>query len=152
MAKVTATRKPGYKTLLAVFVAGNIALQVPLGMLAERQGSKRALMFCALTTVLGCLLLPLSFNSVFVWPIAFVWGATSFGIYTMALIELGERFSGSMLMAGNAAFAMVWGIGGIAGPPVTGAVMELIGIQGFSLTLGLLCLSLAAAQAIRSRR
>jgi MFS family permease len=139
-------------TLLAVFVAGNIALQVPLGMLAERQGSKRALMFCALTAALGCLLLPLSFNSVFVWPIAFVWGATSFGIYTMALIELGERFSGSMLMAGNAAFAMVWGIGGIAGPPVTGAVMELIGIQGFSLTLGLLCLSLAAAQAIRSRR
>ena len=139
-------------TLLAVFVAGNIALQIPLGMLAERQGSNRALMFCALTTVLGCLLLPLSFNSVFVWPVAFVWGAASFGIYTMALIELGERFSGPMLMAGNAAFAMVWGVGGIAGPPITGAIMELVGIQGFSLTLGLLCLALAVAQFMQDRR
>lgn len=139
-------------TLLAVFVAGNIALQIPLGMLAERQGSNRALMFCALTTVLGCLLLPLSFNSVFVWPVAFVWGAASFGIYTMALIKLGERFSGPMLMAGNAAFAMVWGVGGIAGPPITGAIMELVGIQGFSLTLGLLCLALAVAQFMQDRR
>lgn len=139
-------------TLLAVFVAGNIFLQVPLGMLAERYGSRRALMFCALTTVFGCLLLPWSFNSVFVWPIAFVWGAVSFGIYTMALIELGERFSGSMLIAGNAAFAMVWGVGGIAGPPATGAVMDIIGVQGFPLTLGLLCLALAVAQAVRHRR
>ena len=106
--------------LLAVFVAGNIALQIPLGMLAERQGAHRALLLCALATVLGCLLLPWSFDSLLVWPIVFVWGAVSFGIYTMALIELGERFSGSMLIAGNAAFALVWGVGGIAGPPVTG--------------------------------
>jgi len=138
--------------LLAIFVAGNIALQIPLGMLAERHGSHRALMFCALTAAFGCLLLSWSFNSVFVWPIAFIWGAVSFGIYTMALIELGERFSGSMLMAGNAAFAMVWGAGGITGPPVTGAVMDLVGVQGFPLTLGMLCLALAAAQAIWRRR
>ena len=33
------------------------------------------------------------------------------------LIELGERFSGAMLVAGNAAFALMWGVGGIAVPP-----------------------------------
>ncbi len=137
--------------LLAVFVAGNIALQIPLGMLAERQGAHRALLLCAQATVLGCLVLPWSFNSILVWPVVFVWGAVSFGVYTMALIQLGERFSGSMLMAGNAAFAMVWGVGGIAGPPVTGLVMELIGVQGFPLSLGLLCLALFAAQAARGK-
>jgi MFS family permease len=137
--------------LLAVFVAGNIALQIPLGMLAERQGAHRALLLCAQATVLGCLVLPWSFNSIRVWPVVFVWGAVSFGVYTIALIQLGERFSGSMLMAGNAAFAMVWGVGGIAGPPVTGLVMELIGVQGFPLSLGLLCLALFAAQAARGK-
>jgi MFS family permease len=137
--------------LLAVFVAGNIALQIPLGMLAERQGAHRALLLCAQATVLGCLVLPWSFNSILVWPVVFVWGAVSFGVYTIALIQLGERFSGSMLMAGNAAFAMVWGVGGIAGPPVTGLVMELIGVQGFPLSLGLLCLALFAAQAGRGK-
>ena len=138
-------------TLLAVFVAGNIALQIPLGMLAERQGARRALIFCAMTTALGCLLLPWSFNTALAWPIAFVWGAVSFGIYTMTLIELGERFSGSMLIAGNAAFAMFWGIGGIVGPPVTGAVMDVVGIQGFPLTLGLLCVTLAGFQFFQRR-
>ena len=137
--------------LLAVFVAGNIALQIPLGMLAERQGAHRALLLCAQATVLGCLVLPWSFNSILVWPVVFVWGAVSFGVYTIALIQLGERFSGSMLMAGNAAFAMVWGVGGIAGPPVTGLVMDLIGVQGFPLSLGLLCLALFAAQAARGK-
>jgi MFS family permease len=136
-------------TLLAVFVAGNIALQIPLGMLAERLGSRRALIFCALMTALCCLLLPVIFMTPFVWPVAFVWGAVSFGIYTMALIELGERFSGSMLIAGNAAFAMFWGAGGIAGTPASGAVMDLIGVQGLPLTLGLLCVTLVGFQLLR---
>lgn len=135
--------------LLAVFVAGNIALQIPLGILAEWQGAKPALIFCALVTMLCCLLLPVLYPTLFVWPLAFVWGAVSFGIYTMALIELGERFSGSMLIAGNAAFAMFWGAGGIAGPPAAGAVMDLIGVQGLPLTLGFLCFALAGFQAFR---
>lgn len=57
----------------------------------------------------------------------------------MALIELGERFSGASLAAGNAAFALLWGVGGIAGPPAAGGMMEWIGVEGLPLTLGLLC-------------
>lgn len=133
-------------SLLAVFIAGNIALQVPLGALAERIGASRVTLLCAVTASLGCALLPLLFNSPLIWPVVFVWGSVAFGIYTMALIQLGERFSGSMLITGNAAFALLWGIGGIAGPPATGAVMSAVGVQGLPLTLGLICLALAAAQ------
>jgi MFS family permease len=129
--------------LLTVLVAGNIALQVPFGMIAERIGSSKGLFLCALACAAGCALLPLLFTTLLIWPLAFVLGAVSFGMYTMALIELGTRFSGPMLIAGNAAFALVWGIGGIAGPPVTGIVMDAVGIQGLPLTLGGLCLVLA---------
>jgi hypothetical protein len=48
-----------------------------------------------------------------------------------------------MLVAGNAAFALMWGVGGIAGPPLAGAVMDLIGRQGFPITVGAFCLGLA---------
>lgn len=129
-------------SLLTVLIAGNIALQVPLGMIAERIGPSKGLILCASTTVMGCLLLPVLFGTPLVWPLAFILGAVSFGIYTMALIELGSRFSGPILIAGNAAFALFWGVGGIAGPPAAGAVMDVIGIQGLPLTMGLLCFTL----------
>ena len=84
-----------------------------------------------------------------IWPLIFLWGAASFGLYTLALVSLGARFSGSMLVAGNAAFAVMWGIGGIAGPSVTGFVMDAFGAEGLPITLGLLCLVLAAAAIAR---
>lgn len=61
----------------------------------------------------------------------------------MALIQLGERFRGRALIAGNAAFALFWGVGGIAGSPATGLAMHLIGHQGLPFVLGLLCCILA---------
>lgn len=57
----------------------------------------------------------------------------------MALIQLGERFSGQQLIAGNAAFALVWGLGGVAGSPAAGFAMQLVGHQGLPLSLALLC-------------
>lgn len=142
-------REAEMSAMLGVLIAGNIALQVPLGLAAERFGPRRVMILCALATALGCLLLPFSIGTLLVWPLAFVWGALSFGIYTLALIDLGARFSGAMLVAGNAAFAFMWGIGGIAGPPATGAAMDVVGIQGLPLTLGAMSLALAVLRMLR---
>jgi MFS family permease len=141
----------GMSALLAVLIAGNIALQVPLGFAGERFGTRTTMIFCALFTAAGCLLLPLLIQTWLIWPFALVWGATSFGFYTLALMELGGRFSGAMLVAGNAAFALFWGIGGIAGPPVAGAAMDLIGMHGLPLVLGIMCLALALGRMARAR-
>lgn len=125
--------------LIACFIAGDALLQFVLGRAAERFGSMRIMLFCALASVAGSLLLLPVFNSWLVWPLLFAWGGVSFGIYTMALIQLGERFSGQRLIAGNAAFSLVWGIGGIVGSPATGLAMQQVGHQGLPLSLGLLC-------------
>jgi hypothetical protein len=102
------------------------------------------MLFCVLASLAGCVVLPLAFGSWLVWPLLFAWGGVSFGIYTMALIQLGERFSGQALISGTAAFSLVWGVGGIAGSPATGLAMQLIGHQGLPLSLGLLASILAA--------
>jgi MFS family permease len=138
--------------LLTVLVAGNVALQVPLGLAAERRSARSVSIVCALATVLGCLLLPLLIATPLVWPLFFLLGAFSFGIYTLALVELGERFSGAMLIAANAAFALIWGIGGIAGPPAAGAAMDWVGVQGLPGALGLVYLALALARLGRRRQ
>jgi MFS family permease len=130
-------------SLIACFIAGDAVLQILLGRVADRFGSMRIMLFCALASVAGCLLLSSLFHSWLIWPLVFVWGGVSFGIYTMTLIQLGERFTGQALIAGNAAFAFVWGIGGIVGSPTTGLAMQLIGHQGLPLSLGLLCCVLA---------
>jgi MFS family permease len=129
--------------LITCFVAGNAVMQIFLGRVAEQFGPTRTMLFCALASLAGCLLLPSIFNSWLIWPLVFVWGGVSFGIYTMSLIQLGERFTGQALIAGNAAFAFVWGTGGIVGSPATGLAMQLIGHQGLPSSLGLLCCVLA---------
>jgi hypothetical protein len=110
---------------------------------------RSVLVACALATALGCALLPFLIATPLIWPLVFLWGALSFAIYTLVLVELGERFSGSMLITGNAAFALFWGVGGIAGPPATGGLMDWIGLQGLPTVLGLMYLVLAAVRLFR---
>lgn len=139
-------------SLIACFTAGNAVMQILLGRVAERFGSTRTMLTCALASLAGCLLLPSLFNAWLIWPLVFVWGGVSFGIYTMSLIHLGERFIGQALIAGNAAFAFVWGIGGIVGSPATGLAMQLIGHQGLPSSLGLMCFVLAVFLMAQRRR
>jgi MFS family permease len=138
--------------LLAVLIAGSIALQVPLGFAAERWTPRAVLIACALATACGGFILPGLIATVLMWPFVFVWGALAYGIYTLALAELGSLYSGALLVAGNAAFALMWGLGGIAGPPVAGMVMDATGRDGFPVTLGLLCLALAVTALLAGRR
>lgn len=136
--------------LLATMIAGSIVMQTPLGMACERFRPRRVLIFCAAAAVVGAGLVPLAIGNAFIWPLIFVWGALAYGLYTVALVELGSRFTGSMLMAGNAAFAMMWGIGGLVGPPGTGLAMDVLGRAGLPLVLGGIFLALLAIIAVRA--
>ena len=43
----------------------------------------------------GSLALPIAVSNPFLlWPVLFVWGAFSYGVLTVTLAELGDRFSG----------------------------------------------------------
>ncbi len=139
-------------SIIACFIAGNAVMQILLGRVAERFGSAPTMLLCAVASLAGCLLLSSIFKGWLVWPLIVVWGGFSFGIYTMSLIQLGERFTGQVLIAGNAAFAFVWGIGGIVGSPATGLAMQLVGHQGLPLALGLLCGVLAVFLTAERRR
>ncbi len=140
-------------TLAALVTAlsiGNIALQIPLGVAAERVGARTMIVFCAVATGLLALLLPVFILTPMIWPVLIVLGAVGYGIYTMALIELGNRFSGSMLIAGNASFALFWGAGGIVGAPATGSMIQAIGPLGLPLGICGLCTMLVVFVSYRT--
>ena len=132
--------------MLVVLILGNVLLQIPIGWLADKFSRKRLLCFLAFGTVAGCLLLiGLIRGSVLIWTMLFIWGAIAFGTYTVAMVELGDRFSGALLLAGNSAFGIMWGLGGIVGPSVGGTAMDLLGPEGLPITLAILFVILGLA-------
>ena len=70
-----------------------------------------------------------------IWPVMLVLGTTAFAIYTVALAILGDNFDGPDLIAGSAAFAAMWGIGGMLGPPIAGAATDAFGIDAIPVTI-----------------
>lgn len=137
-------------TLVTILSVGNIILQIPLGLMAEKFGGRAMIVACALTNMICAILLPFVVTTPLVWPVLLVIGGVGYGVYTMAMVELGSRFSGSALVAGNAAFALMWGVGGILGPPGSGLAMQSIGAPGLPTVIATLSAFLVVFSLYRS--
>jgi MFS family permease len=121
---------------LAVLNAGSILLQVPIGLLADRAPRRIVLIGCAAMTVVGAILLPIAVQtSALLWALLFIWGACAYGVTTISLAELGDRFTGAELLAGSAAFTLASGIGGTAGGPLAGYAIDMFGYRGLPASL-----------------
>jgi MFS family permease len=136
--------------MVTVLSVGNIVLQIPLGLLAERFGGRTMIVACALANMTGAILLPFVVATPLIWPVLIMIGGVGYGVYTMAMVELGSRFSGSTLVAGNAAFALMWGLGGVIGPPGSGFAMQQIGAPGLPAVIATLSAFLVAFSLYRS--
>ena len=122
--------------LVAVFMAGNVVLQVPIGLLADRYGRKALLAVCALTSCIGPLLLQRCLSvPLLLWPLLFVWGGTLYAFYSQGVALLGEEFPVENLPSANTLFVMVYCLGGVIGPSAGGMAMDLWPSQGLPLLL-----------------
>ena len=111
--------------LVTVFMAGNVALQAPIGMLADRWGRRLMLGVCALLSGIGpLLLLPWLSTPALLWPLVFVWGGTLYAFYSQGVALLGETFAAAELPTANTVFVMVYCLGGVIGPSVGGLLMD----------------------------
>lgn len=113
-------------TLLTAVFAGNVVLQVPLGWLADRVNRRALLVALGLCCCVGPAAAAgaLAAGSMLAYPVLFLWGGAAFGIYTVALTLLGERYRGGELAAANAAFVIGFELANLAGPPAAGWAME----------------------------
>ncbi len=142
--------------MLTVLISGTTIMQLPIGWAADRVGRLRLLIACVLAGAACALLLPgILHSSRLMWPVLFVWGGTTVSLYTLALSLLGERFRADALPAANAMLVIAYCLGGVAGPPLTGAAMEILGPQAMPQTQALLCavfVACIAAGRLRNRR
>ncbi|MGB3500969.1 MAG: MFS transporter [Mesorhizobium sp.] len=137
-------------TLLTAMSVGNIILQFPLGLMAERVGARTMILVCAVIFMSLVLTLPFMITSYAVLPLLVIIGGLGYGVYTMSQIELGNRFSGQQLVAGNSAFGLMWGVGGMLGPPGAGALIQSIGANGLIVSIVSLSLLLVAFMTYRT--
>jgi MFS family permease len=146
--------------LVAVFMAGNVVLQVPIGLLADRYGRRTLLGICAAASCIGPLLLPASLgNPWLLWPLLFVWGGTLYAFYSQGVALLGEEFAAEDLPSANTLFVMVYCLGGVIGPGAGGIAMDRWPARGLpvllsgaaALMLGGLAISLVRGSVAASR-
>ncbi len=122
--------------LVAVFMAGNVVLQVPIGMLADRYGRRALLAICAAASCVGPLVLQASLHAaLLLWPLLFVWGGTLYAFYSQGVALLGEEFASENLPSANTLFVMVYCFGGVIGPSAGGFAMDLWPVRGLPALL-----------------
>jgi MFS family permease len=139
--------------LLAVFMAGNVVLQVPIGLLADRFGRRRLLGVCALASTLGPLLLqPFFATPGLLWPLLFVWGGTLYAFYSQGVAILGAQFPPALLATANTVFVMVYCLGGVIGPSAGGFALDRWPTHGLPVLLSSAALLLLAGLAMPARR
>ncbi|CAN5790372.1 MFS transporter [soil metagenome] len=123
-------------TWLSAFVIGNLALQWPIGWMADHLDRRAVLAACALSSAaLVASVTALDPRGYGTLGVLVLWGGISFGIYTVGLAVLGQRFKGGDIARANAAFTIVYTLGGLIGRPIVGGAMDMMGRPGLTLTL-----------------
>lgn len=137
--------------LVSALVLGNVLLQFPVGWLADRYPKRMIMIVCSVLTAVMLALLPVVINSPLKWPLLVLIGATGYGIYTVSLSSLGDRFKGDELINGSAAFATVWGCGALFGAATSGWSLNLFDSHGLPFFLALCFILLGLGLWLRRR-
>jgi len=138
--------------LLTILSLGNVFFQIPIGWIADRTAKRGTMVACFVVASVGLALMPLAIGSALIWPLLLVTGAAGFGVYTVGLAELGDRFQGADLIAGTAAFSTSWGLGALTGAVLSGFAMDAFGPHGFPGALLAVFVGYLAIQFLRGLR
>ena len=119
-------------TLLSALVIGGAIAPLPLGWLADHMSRRLLLILCGALMLASAAALPMvPLDVVPLWAVLLIWGAAGGGLYTLAIVRLGEVFRPDQLGAATAAYVMITHIGSIAGPILLGLGMDVWDPHGF---------------------
>jgi len=136
----------------SLVLAGDAALQFPLGWLADRYGRHKVQMACGLAVCLMLPLLSLASRLPLIWPLYLcVLGGVAGALYTQSVAASGEYFSGSALIRASGLIGLTWNFSSSAGSALTGLTIQGLGSSAMPLVLWLLAVIFVAVQAKQSR-
>lgn len=138
--------------MVTVILTGDMLFQLPIGWLADRCERTTVHLVCGVVAMLIGLALPWLIQVQWLlWPALVLLGAVAGGVYTLALVLIGQQFKGQDLVTANASVGLLWGVGSLVGPLVSGAAMD-IAPHGLPMALALMAaLFVVFAQSARRR-
>lgn len=136
--------------LVVVCQIGVASGAVSIGALADKLNRRALKIGAGLVMAALPLAVPFALHGQAVWPVLIIWGVAQGGLFTVSMVKLGTRFAGTALARAMSLAMVVYTLGGIAGPPVMGAVMALCGPAG--LMYGLAALAVAGVGFMALRR
>lgn len=139
---------------ISVFIAGSILFQFPLGAFSDRWGRRRTLVLSSLVGM-GCFMLLPLFSHV-IWmmlAVLFVAGGALGSYYSLGLAFLGDLLNAGDLPTGNVLYTMLYGVGSLLGPSITGWCIKTLGKEAFAWSIAamLLCYGGAGLFKLRER-
>lgn len=139
--------------LLTAGYCGALLAQFPIGWCADRMNRYRLLIILLAIALIGACALPsiIAQGGVTMWlGVAVVIGLSS-GLYVVAMTLVGQRFRGADLVAANSAFGVLWGLGSLTGPALSGVAMDLWDPEGFVGPLVVVAFVALAIAIVRQR-
>jgi len=121
--------------ILGFGIICNTLLFYPMGWLADHWSRQGVVVLTASLTVVLALSMIALIATPLIWVVIVLLTASAFGVYVVALATMGDSFKGPDVIAGSAAFAAMWGVGGLIGPPLAGAAIDSFGINAMPVTL-----------------
>ena len=111
--------------LVSGFGFGGTFLQPPLGNLADKMGSIFAYGLCAVIIVISAYLIILTTGHYWLLlAVIFMFGGAAGGLNTLAVIQAGKELPSSLIPAGMTGIAMLYTLGCIIGPVLSGLSLE----------------------------
>lgn len=120
-----------------VIGAGSAMMQTPIGALSDRLGMRRVLLLAwvVLFVINLAFLLLGPHHSGVLWPVGFILGGVGGSVYTLVVIELGHRLSGSGLVRAMSLLVTTYSGGTMIGPTLGGLAFDAGGLRLLALGL-----------------
>ncbi len=149
----------GYSDAFAAFSVTTMALPTALaqplvGVLLDKVPRRLVALGCGTVAGAAFLTIPWLHSELAILIVFAILGAASFALYTCALTLLGDDYSGGLLVAGTAAFALAYAVGSAAGSTITGFAMDVAPPAAGPISVGVLLIGFSASLllAMRARR
>lgn len=125
----------------AVIGAGSALLQPPAGHMADRWGVQRMILACwgVLLVVSLALLMQADQPGALLWLVGFILGGVGGAIYTLSIIDMGNRLHGASLVKAISALVIGYSVGTAFAPVLGGLLFDRWGMPGFAAAFVLLC-------------
>ena len=122
--------------LLTVLAVGSMALQYPIGWLADRVSNYAIAAALAVMLLAGSAALPWALpNPVISIVFMFFYGGALGALYTISLVLLGRQFKGADLSAASAMLAVMFCVGSFIWPSAGGAALDRFGGDAMPVSL-----------------